>query len=941
MISNMRWSEVTPGRMTPATWPNGPKLSLPMTNDDWIACQDSIISRVAYTHTLPDPSVCKDPPQFCYNDVKAPGCHAQGMWKKDNMWSPRRGLGAAAANGKIFVIGGQAREYGRIDDSRLIGGLGGQKRIETVKDHSTVREDLVLKNDVWSSDDRGKSWKLVSPGCKDPQLDVLMRTELWSRNHSNPLLPQFVGSINSNCVDSSDCYGVAECKALGNHGDKVCVCPMFSPRVHHSVTVQNRYYVDKNNALLSEAVLYVVGGFVNVKQAFCAKRSCGPTDGYRLAIDDAWMSIDGKNWIQIKPAFSNLDPFRGRGSHATVVVYGENSSGNNTGNHVDRRDGLLIFGGETFHPHLDSSVYLNDVWRVDLPKEPCCIPTNKCSDDGTVKNKSCLPKQSNWKLVSSKSKWSARSGHTSVYEPRSLKNSYYHLIYLIGGFNADGAQSDVWMWNITSNEWRCDFCPNAGAENATAAFLSIDSSLSEIKQVHLPSPGDYGDLFNFTTPSVSTIVNDNEISYMAQNGLQTIRDLATADLYSVLHLRGFTFPGSISRPVSGFCYLRAISIAIAKKCTSRSTSIISKNATTTTCGRGGKSKPCTRGDWDGCNPIPGVTKVDVHGLGEVAVPQTQQNPSDVMEEIFCRQVPSGRSSGAAIFWNGKVILLGGIDRSRNRLFRDVWARDDSNPQALITAKPANRSPQSQFYFDSTERDAAVFQYKLLRDDSDIIPWTTTTKMAGASVAWLDDKQGGPGRGWYSLYVRAVKPSGNRDYAFSTQSNVYTWLYIPPFPWGAVSGYIILALVLVCAGWHGYRRRKKRRILQQFQLRKLKRKFRLRAAQQYSHSKISSERNQATMRRRSDVTSVSNRTSVHERMKVEPKAPMRTNPHESRKETPHSVSSRSRSRSDSHDQRESSSNHGIKRRKSHLEKSGDESRNRRRREREKLRRDMRH
>jgi hypothetical protein len=60
------------------------------------------------------------------------------MWKKDNMWSPRRGLGAAVANGKVFVVGGQAREYARIDDSRLFGGLAGQNRIETVKDHSTI-----------------------------------------------------------------------------------------------------------------------------------------------------------------------------------------------------------------------------------------------------------------------------------------------------------------------------------------------------------------------------------------------------------------------------------------------------------------------------------------------------------------------------------------------------------------------------------------------------------------------------------------------------------------------------------------------------------------------------------------------------------------------------------------------------------------------------------
>lgn len=944
MRSNMIWREVTPGRVAPTTWTNGPRFSLPMTNDDWVACQDSIRNKLAYTLALPDPSVCNEPPQFCNDEnMSAPGCHAQGMWKNDNMWSPRRGLGSAWASRKIFVIGGQAREYGRIDDARLIGGLGGQKRVETMKDHSTIQEDLVLKNDVWSSDDRGATWKLVSPGCKDPQEDVLMQTELWSRNHSNPLLPQFVGSMLSKCVNSSDCYGVAECKALGNTLDKVCVCPMFSPRMHHSVTVQHRISVDENRAAFSEDVMYVVGGFISVKQAFCANRSCGPTDGYKLAIDDAWMSTDGKTWIQIKPAFSNSVSFSGRGSHSSVVVYSNIPTGNITGNPVAKRDSLIIFGGETFHPQTLSTVYLNDVWRIDLPKEPCCNPSMGCIGEWKVHNKACLPKQSDWNLVAPKSKWSARSGHTTVYEP------FNYRIYLSGGVNLNGVQSDVWTWNINSNLWQRDFLPIAGADNATVAFLGIDSSLSEIMRLQLPSAGDDGDLFNFKTPSVTTVVHANDIALMAKKGVKTILDLATADLYSVLDLRGFTFPGSHSRPVPNLCDLRAISIAIVKKCTTTRSMppIFSKNSTSTTCGRGGKSKPCERGDWDGCTPIPGVTMVDVHGLGDVVVPQTQQNPSNVIEEIFCRQVPIGRYLGAAGVLNGKVLLLGGIGHSPNRLLRDVWARDDSYPRAIITTKPESRTPQTQFYFDNNGTDDVVFEYKLLRDDSDIIPWTTTTKMAGANVAWLDDKQGGPGRGWYSLYVRAVKPSGNRDYVFSTQSNVYMWFYIPPIPWGAISGYIILSLVLICAGYYGYRRRKKRLILQRFQLRRLKRKFKLRAAQQYSRSKVSSERSRTTVNsRQSDTTSFnSQKSSPYSRRDDEQLAQTQVDVHESRNDRPSSRSHRSRSssmRSDSNGQRESSSNQSIRRRKAiNGERSGDEARNRRRREREKLRRDMSH
>ena len=39
IISEMRWYEATPGRVAPATWPSGAKYSLPLTNDEWIACQ--------------------------------------------------------------------------------------------------------------------------------------------------------------------------------------------------------------------------------------------------------------------------------------------------------------------------------------------------------------------------------------------------------------------------------------------------------------------------------------------------------------------------------------------------------------------------------------------------------------------------------------------------------------------------------------------------------------------------------------------------------------------------------------------------------------------------------------------------------------------------------------------------------------------------------------
>ena len=368
--SEMTWREATPGRAPPATWPAGPRFSDPLTYDEWIACQDSIIEKMDYTLNLPDPSVCDEPPQFCYEDMNIPGCHPQGIWKKDNMWSPRRGHAAVVANDKVVVIGGRAREYARLQDNKFVGGLGNQKRIETIREYSTFREEHALKNDIWNSID-GVNWKLINPGCRDPQEDVLIQTEVWSKDLSAPQMTTLVGSAGSKCYKSSECYGVAECKALGNNTrEKVCVCPMFSPRENHAVAVQHRFSVQEDGSVIALDVIYVVGGFINVKQAFCAQYSCGPADGYKLAMDDAWMSSDGGvTWIQIKKAFdsNSKNAFIGRGSHKALVV----------------DDRLLIFGGETFNPQARHTTYMNDVWQVSLPTEPCC--------EYCIVGASCLP----------------------------------------------------------------------------------------------------------------------------------------------------------------------------------------------------------------------------------------------------------------------------------------------------------------------------------------------------------------------------------------------------------------------------------------------------------------------------------------------------------------------------------------------------------------------
>eukprot|EP00986_Skeletonema_menzelii_P003562 scaffold1118_cov150-Skeletonema_menzelii.AAC.8 len=823
--SQMTWREATPGRIAPATWLSGPRLSEPLSNDEWIACQDSIMDKMDYTLLLLDPTFCDEPPQFCYEDMNIPGCHAQGIWKKDNMWSPRRGHGAVVANDKIVVIGGRAREYARLQNNMLVGGLGSQKRIETVREHSTIREEQVLKNDIWDSDD-GVNWKLVNPGCRDPQEDVLLQTEVWSRNISDSQMTKLVGSAGSKCYKSSECYGVAECKVLGdNTREKVCVCPMFSPRENHAVAIQHRFAVQDDGSVISQDVIYVVGGFINVKQAFCANSSCGPSDGYKLAMDDAWMSSDGGvTWIQIKKAFgNNNNAFIGRGGHKAVVV----------------EDRLMIFGGETFNPVARHTTYLNDVWQVPLPTEPCC--------EGCAAYDSCLPNYADWNMLTSNAEWRERSGHTVVYEPPSSNNAFRHRVYLMGGKNATDIFSDVWTWGLDPDDkWNNDVqlvkTSNSSEKQANVAFVSVTSPLSKLKRFYLPLVGTDGQLSNFTSHVSRSFVDLNDLDVMAAVGVKTVGDLVSADLYTILKLRGFDYPGRTVTAVPNLCLLREVAISLVKKCSviTEPTNLqvddgwkIGKLQTeseskSTLCGVGEGTKPCERGDWDGCSPIPDVSIVDVFGLGDVDVPQLLHNVSSIIQETFCLQIPGSRYMGAAEFIDSKVVVMGGIGLGDMILHRDSWTRDEQNPKAVITTKPRSHSPQFQFFFDSNEAGAHVFEYKIMRDETDITPWLITTKQRGVDVAWLDNKKGGPGRGWYTLYVRSVDPAGNRDALFSTQANVYRWYYVPPIPYGVVSGCIVTALLLIVAIYFEHRRRKRRAIIRKFELRRQRRKFKLKS-----------------------------------------------------------------------------------------------------------------
>jgi hypothetical protein len=413
------------------------------------------------------------------------------------------------------------------------------------------------------------------------------------------------------------------------------------------------------------------------------------------------------------------------------------------------------------------------------------------------------------------------------------------------GKNASSIFSDVWTWSLDPDEeWINDVqleTTNSSENQANDAFVSVASPLSKLKRFHLPLVGIDGQLSKFTPHVRNSIVDRSDLDVMESVGVRTVGDLVSADLYTILKLRGFDYPGRTVTAVPNICLLREIAISLVKKCSVTAPTNsrvddgwkteklqIESASKSSFCGVGDDTKPCERGDWDGCSPISDVSVVDVFGLGDVDVPQGLHNVSSIIQETFCLQVPASRYMGAAEFIDSKVVVMGGVGHDDMILHRDSWTRDEKNPKAVITTKPRSRSPQFQFYFDSDEAGAHVFEYKIMRDETEITPWLITTKQRGVNVAWLDNKKGGPGRGWYTLYVRAVDPAGNRDALFSTQANVYRWYYVPPIPYGVVSGCIVTALLLIVAVYFEHRRRKRRAIIRKFELRRLRRKFKLKS-----------------------------------------------------------------------------------------------------------------
>ena len=190
-----------------------------------------------------------------------------------------------------------------------------------------------------------------------------------------------------------------------------------------------------------------------------------------MALDDAWVSNDGANWIQLRPATIDENDYQGRGAHSTVLTHANLFR-------QQKYNRLWIFGGEHIHQNSGQSKYLNDIWHVDLQTEPCCASLNTCGSNIYPLTKSdigrCLPSMLEWKSSERNAAWNERSGHVTIYEPPSSLNAFNDYIYLVGGKNSSSFHSDVWSLDVLSGEpWLLDFSkPSSSVENHDSTSMA-------------------------------------------------------------------------------------------------------------------------------------------------------------------------------------------------------------------------------------------------------------------------------------------------------------------------------------------------------------------------------------------------------------------------------------------------------------------------------------
>jgi hypothetical protein len=190
---------------------------------------------------------------------------------------------------------------------------------------------------------------------------------------------------------------------------------------------------------------------------------------------------------------------------------------------------------------------------------------------------------------------SDRSGHTVTLETPSAVNENKRIIYLIGGVTAEGISDEVWVWwpdgilgnwipgstSATPDIWRKDFTTESKFRTALGQdglykqgspaiyYLTPDSNVTFLRKFWVPTPDNEAMRRQGTLPDIRKYLTPDKIEMLRSVGIFTIRDLAEADKYLILKLRGFDFPQVPLEDRLHFddiCDFRELAKAVVDKC---------------------------------------------------------------------------------------------------------------------------------------------------------------------------------------------------------------------------------------------------------------------------------------------------------------------------------------------------------------------------------------
>jgi len=481
--------------------------------------------------------------------------------------------------------------------------------------------------------------------------------------------------------------------------------------------------------------------------------------------------------------------------------------------------------------------------------------------------------------------WEPRTGHTAVLETASPRNQYTRTLYVVGGQGeGDPSQTpffnDVWAWRFDSpgDYFRKDFTEAAyfgtgegstfrfANNSPTVAYVEPASSINLLQRWWLPNrfgkaaaelkAGKRSELRLLITPEKLQML------YNLTPPVLTIQDLADIDKYRILKLRGFDYPQVPENERMTFydiCEVYYLAKAVVQKCT-LNPSFIEYNGEANMpwniipeFGYDGLGEPnpqqpvawhnrvsydflipsnYTIDTWDGCTWSPNINTVygvNIPGIGYVSQVRKIRDPTPELQELQCIQRPGPRAYHASIWFEERLYLFGG-KQTEQQFMADTWYRDHILPMARMPTKPLTNTDNEWFFF-AANKPGCFFEYKIWDPYNyiQIRKWTTATKKT--SIGWLswrikslDYPLGGPGNGWYQLYVRAVDPAGNRDEKYVLNVNVHMWYYVSPTPWDIIAEATGTFIGLVLFGYLEYRRRVKKAAMERYAMKRMRRKF---------------------------------------------------------------------------------------------------------------------